>query len=308
MLPHNLKEILMKSSAMTGKFGAFLVLTGACASVLVFHSAALAQQAAPAAKPSDGAQASPAEAAPEAVTKQSPNPELPPEYAPPPGYHQGPPMPPQPPAPGYYGQYDHGYYGPPAYYPPPPPRYGRPHYFGPAPVRFYPEPLTYRPFYFGFGLGVAGVGIFPNSSGTSSAGSGNSSRAGIGYNLRLGFGLSPRWSLVLAADGATAYFDSYSVSQTAWTIGPQVFLTPHLYARAGLGAATYSQDLNNNNYSYAYDNSFSDSGMAVVGALGFEFAQSYHTALAIEAAGTAGYYPNKDTVSTFGVNFVLNLF
>jgi hypothetical protein len=43
-------------------------------------------------------------------------------------------------------------------------------------------------------------------------------------------------------------------------------------------------------------------------AIGFEFMQHYHTALALEAVGTMGYFPNKDKISTFGLNFVLNLF
>jgi len=203
------------------------------------------------------------------------------------------------PPPGYGPSY-HEYYGPPGY-PPPPPRYYRPRYYQPGPG-YYPEPVAYRTFFFGFGLGVGGVGVYPSDTSTYP----NTSRLGLGYNLRFGFGVSPRWSILLAADGAQAYFNRRSVTETAWTIGPQVFITPKLYARAGVGAATYEQDS-------CYDSGcdyagMSDSGMAVAAAVGFEFMQSYHTALALEAAGTIGYFPNKDKVSTFGINFVLNLF
>jgi hypothetical protein len=164
--------------------------------------------------------------------------------------------------------------------------------------------MTYRPFFFGFGLGVGGVGIIYNNSAYE-----NTARAGLGYNLRFGFGVSPRWSIVLSADGAQAYFDGANVSETAWTIGPQVFITRQLYARAGIGAATYSADGSSCDiYGYCNGGTMTDSGMATTAAIGFEFMQHYHSSLALEAVGTMGYFPNKDKVSTFGVNFVLNLF
>lgn len=293
----------MRSSTATRGFRALSVMALTGASVLVFHSAALAQQEEAPAKADE--KAPPAPPAAEAKTQPPQPQDLPPEYAPPPGYRHAPPPPPgyPPYPPPAYGPYYNEYYGP-AYPPPPPPRYYRPRpYYAPAPVRYYPEPLTYRPFFFGFGLGVGGVAILPHDTTTAD----NTSRAGLGYNLRFGFGVSPRWSIVLSADGAQAYFNGVSVSQTAWTIGPQVFITPKLYARAGVGAATYTQDACDS-YGYCYTGGDSDSGMALAGAVGFEFMQSYHTALALEANGTVGYYPNKDKVSTFGLNFVLNLF
>jgi hypothetical protein len=301
MLSINCKEQPMRSSKMTRKFRAFSVVTLAGASVLVFHSAAYAQQEEPAGTAAKDADA--AKPAAEATPKPQPPQDLPPEYAPPPGYRHGPPQPPGYPPPGngpYYQDYYEGY-------PPPPPRHFRPRpYYQPAPPpRYYPEPLTYRPFFFGFGLGVGGISVVPNDTSVYS----NASRAGLGYNLRFGFGVSPRWSIVLSADGAQAYFNGANVSETALTIGPQVFITSQLYARVGVGAAEYSQD---NSYydssGYYYGNSATDSGMAAMAALGFEFMQHYHTALALEAVGTIGYFPNKDKVSTFGLNFVLNLF
>jgi hypothetical protein len=308
MLSINCKELQMRSSAMTRRFRAFSVVTLAGASVLVFHSAAFAQQAEPAAPAAKDAEAAKTQPAAETAPKAQPPQDLPPEYAPPPGYRHGPPQPPPPP-PGYEPYY-HDYYGPPGY---PPPRYYRPRpYYQPAPpTRYYPEPLTYRPFFFGFGLGVGGVGIiFDNGSLNASRGPrDNAARAGLGYNLRFGFGVSPRWSIVLSGDGAQAYFKGASVSETAWTIGPQVFLTRQLYARAGIGAATYSEDASYcDSYGYCSDGTNTDSGMATTAAIGFEFMQHYHTALALEAVGTMGYFPNKDKVSTFGLNFVLNLF
>jgi hypothetical protein len=299
MLFTNRKELQMRSSKMTRTFRAFSLMTLAGASVLVFHSAAFAQQKEPDAPEAKDAEA--AKPAAETGAKQAPQ-DLPPEYAPPPGYRHGPPQPPPPP-PGYppqsYGPYYQDYYG--GY--PPPPRYYRPRYYQPAPgPHYYPEPTTFRPFFFGVGLGIGGVGILPHDTSQYP----NASRAGLGYNLRFGFGVSPRWSIVLSADGAQAYFNSVNVSETAWTIGPQVFITRQLYARAGVGAATYSEDTCDAYDCYAGGSN--DSGMAATAAIGFEFMQHYHTALALEAAGTIARFPNKDDVSTFGLNFVLNLF
>jgi hypothetical protein len=295
---------------MTRGFGALSLLTVAGAAVLVFHSAALAQQAEPAAK--DGAKANP-EAKDDAAAKPAqPQEDLPPEYAPPPGYRHAPPPPPRGyPPPGYGSSYDYYYgpsYGPPAY---PPPRYYRPRPYQPAPGRYYPEPLSYRPFFFGVGLGVGGVGLFP-VKGAGDA----SSRAGMSYNLHFGFGVSPRWSVVLAGDGAYSYFSGYNIDQSVWSIGPQVFITHHLYARAGIGVATKSIDQNQDYYYsdyYSYS-SYSDSGMGWTAALGWEFMQSYHLSLGLEAAATFGHYQAEDVLTmsknqgTIGINFMLNLF
>ena len=300
----------MRSSKMTRGFGAFSLLTLAGAAVLVFHSAALAQQAAPDAKASDKAKPeAKTEAKDDAAAKQAPgSDELPPEYGPPPGYRHAPPPPPRGYPPPAYGPYDYYYGPPPPYYPQ---RYGRPHPYAAGPARFYPEPLSYRPFFFGVGLGVGGVGLFP-VKGAGDA----SSRAGMAYNLHFGFGVSPRWSVVLAGDGAYSYFSGYSIDQSVWSIGPQVFITHQLYARAGIGVATKSIDASSTTYDYyGYSNdTFSDSGMGWTAAIGWEFMQSYHVALGLEAAATYGHYQSPDAITmsknqgTIGVNFMLQLF
>ena len=301
----------MRSSTVTRGFRAFSTLTLAGVSVLVFHTAALAQQDAPAAKDAGKAPAAPvAEAAPKEQVTQPPSADpmdMPSEYGPPPGYRHGPPPPPHgypPPANGPY--YDDNYYGPPAY-PTPPRRYYRQRPYQPAPVRYYPEPLAYRTFFFGIGLGVGGVALFPASGSDKTV-----SRSGMSYNLHFGFGVSPRWSIVLAGDGAFSYVNSYAIDQSVWSIGPQVFITRHLYARAGIGVATKSID-SSSSYDYTYSN-YTDSGMGWTAALGWEFMQSYHSSLGLEAGVTLGHYQNPDTITnskdqgTIGLNFMLKLF
>jgi len=301
----------MRSSAMIRRFRTLSAAVATSACVLLFHTASFAQQpdTSTASTPSTK-DAPPAKAVPKAVTgtaESAPAQALPPpEYGPPPGYRDqaAPPQPPNYPPQGY----DPYYYGGPPPYPPPPPRYYHPYrrYYqpGPPPQQYYLEPVTYRPFSFGFGLGVGGIGVYPHDTSTYK----NDSSIGLGYNLRFGIGISPRWSIVLSADGAQAYFNGVGVSETAWTIGPQVFITRQLYARVGIGGASYSQDACDSSGYYCYADATTDSGIAGAAAVGFEFMQSYHTALALEAAGTLAKFSNDDKVSTFGINFVLNLF
>jgi hypothetical protein len=332
----------MRSSAMARRFGVIWAVSLAGAAVMLFHTAAFAQQAkkndaakedakdvkqagnakavqdaedtkqSGDAKAVEGAKSAPA-TEPETEAEAKEPQQLPPGYAPPPGFRHWPPPPPpsypQPPNEEPYWPYYHRPYYQDYYYGPPPPPYPPPRYYRrytpPPPVRYYPEPLRYRPFFFGVGLGVSGVGLHQSQADTDYA-----SRVGLGYALRFGFGVSPRWSLVLAADGAGAYFDNVSVNETVFTVGPQVFITRNLYARVGIGAAGRTYDFGDyyDQDGYYYYDSESDSGMGAVAAVGFEFMQSYHVALAVEANGTVGYYQNDDVLNTFGINFVFNLF
>ena len=299
----------MRSSWMTASFRRFLALTVLSGAVVVFHGASFAQQS-EATPPAPAAAPAPAEAtasAPQAMPVPPPqaDQQVPPDYGPPPGYRRPPQYGQQPPQ----GDYN-DYYG----YPPPPPSpryYRHPRYYpAPAPsypMGGYPTPTSYRTVYFGFGLGVGGVAVLPHDQGQLDSYGypiENASRAGLSYNLRLGFGIAPRWSLLFSADGAAASFNGTDVSQTVWTIGPQVFLNHQLYLRGGIGVAHQSKTYDDG--VYFYDSS--DSGMATTVALGYEFMQGYHTAMALEFNGAMGWYPNKDRVGTMGLNFVLNLF
>jgi len=303
----------MRSSQMARSLGAFSVLAAAGSAVLFLHGDAFAQQAEAEAKEEAPAPAKPAEAAPapeapaDAAAKPVAPQDLPPDYAPTPGYGPRGYQQPQPPPSGY-GYYDDYYYGQPSY---PPPRYQRPRYRQPAPARYYPQPISYRPFFFGVGLGVGGVALFP-IEGAGEA----SSRAGMSYNLRFGFGVAPRWSIVLSGDGAFSYFSPYDIDQSVWSIGPQVFLNRNIYARLGIGVATKSIDVRSGDgyYDYYRYNAHSDSGMGGTVAIGAELMQSYHVALGLEAVATFGHYQSADPITasknsgTLGINFLLQLF
>jgi hypothetical protein len=165
---------------------------------------------------------------------------------------------------------------------------------------------TYRPFMLGFGLGVSSLSFSdPNASGHE---------AGLSYALHLGFGITPRWMVMLAADGAWAQFSGSaftghtSYSQTAYTAGAQFFMLPWLYSRLGLGMACIE-----------WTDDFGDwsdcRGQAGVAGIGGEFLQTHSTSLAAELAATFARYPESAVIGqgnevwySIGVNVMLNLF
>jgi len=198
----------------------------------------------------------------------------PPEPAPPPSGDTTPGAPPAP-APYPYAP-PPGYYGPSTYYPPPPAR-----------VRS----GTYRPFTLGIGLGMGGL-WYKDALGRTQEG-------GLSYTARIGFGITRNWLVFLGAEGTGAYHIEPQVGQTAYLMGAQYFVLDRLYARAGLGLSHAT-----------YDNGVSivgRSGQAFNAAVGWEFAQSYSTALGLEITATVARYP-KETWTNAGVNFILSFF
>jgi hypothetical protein len=138
--------------------------------------------------------------------------------------------------------------------------------------------------------------------------------AGISYALRLGFGITPRWMLLLAMDGAWAQFSARdfsgitSFAQTTYTAGAQFFASPWLYVRLGIGLAClqWSDDFGD----------WSDCrGEAAAGGVGAEFLQTHNTSLAAELVATGARYPEhavdsdtNDIWYSVGVNLVVNLY
>lgn len=166
---------------------------------------------------------------------------------------------------------------------------------------------TYRPFMLGVGLGMSSLSL--------SAADGSAHEAGLSYALHLGFGITPRWMVLLAIDGAWAQFsgpffgEQTSITQTAYTAGAQFFILPWLYSRLGVGLACVER-------SGRYFGDSSDcEGLAGSAGVGAEFLQTHSTALAAELAGTVARYPEAATINdrndvwySIGVNLMLNLF
>jgi hypothetical protein len=182
---------------------------------------------------------------------------------------------------------------PPPNYPPPPPYgpapgygyYQQPGYYPAAP----PPRSAYRPFMLGLGLGV-GTLQFRDPFGVRTG------EAGLSYTLRVGFGITSRWLVFLGAEGIGVNHGDAGVWQTAYLLGAQAFILGGLYARAGLGLANATAE-----------DADDTAGQALMGAVGFEFAQGYSTALALELAFTAARYPGEVWWNG-GLNFVLSFF
>jgi hypothetical protein len=135
---------------------------------------------------------------------------------------------------------------------------------------------------------------------------------GMAYSLRVGFGITPRWLVTFAMDGAWSNFDQTSYSLSSYTAGAQFFITRALYARAGLGMGSASGE-------DVYGDWSDRNGQTGVAAVGFEFAQSRSTSFALEATGGFIRFGNMwdphkqgwrsgEVLTHVGLNLVLNLF
>jgi hypothetical protein len=166
---------------------------------------------------------------------------------------------------------------------------------------------TYRPFMLSAGLGLSSLSFSnPDSSG---------SEPGMSYAVHLGFGITPRWMVMLAGDGAWAQFSGAGVwghssyALTAYTAGAQFFIQPWLYSRLGLGLGCIEWSDNRNN-------GWSDcSGQAAVAGVGAEFMQAHTSSLAAELGAVVARFPEaaakgngSEVWYSIGVNLMLNLF
>jgi hypothetical protein len=205
---------------------------------------------------------------------------------------------------------------PPPNYPPPPPRYpggntypggsgypgAPPSYYAPAPPRQWmqaPEMSgVYRPFSFTVGVGPGYL-----------HGPGNTRELAISYNLfRIGFGVAPNVSFVLAFEGTGVNtfndaFGEYSfLKQENWLLGLQYHLLRRLYVRGGVGAGFISE------HTDSFDIPGPGTGLAMAGAIGYEFVQTPHVALALDLNGSVTKYARREYWGTTGLNLAVSFY
>lgn len=255
--------------------GLWVVTFGAMA---IFHTAAFAQQdplpneqvpSVPSTAPANPQSDAGSPQAPAANTAPAPPVPAPPAGAPP--YPYGPP-------PGYGPPPRYRHHYPPAYYPPPAAMHRR---------------SDYRPFSLSGGLGAGGLSFLDIA--------GRENAAGLSYTARLSFGVVHHWSVFIGLEGTAAHFREQALAQTAMMVGPQLSLLDNrLYLRAGVGFANRSAD---DGFYYDTDHR----GLAFMGSVGFEFAQGFSTALAVEIATTIARYPGE-TWTNSGLNLVLHFY
>jgi hypothetical protein len=250
--------------------------------VLLVHTAAAhAQQPVPAAEPPQ---------------------EMPPAYAPPPGYVAPAPQPAPPPV---YGAPPA--YAPPPVYAPPPPRVYVPRYRY-APYRYAPPPAVYyppappprdvldRPFTLGGGIGFGGL-VYNDQFNNGN----RIHQGGLAYTFRMGFGIRPGLLLLWDVEGAVANHDSSTISQTANLVALQIFATQRLFLKGGFGVADAVQDSQPTQW-----------GAAAMGGIGYELVQGWNWSFDIEATITGAHLNSNGVDQTWTnwslVNFALNFF
>jgi hypothetical protein len=222
-----------------------------------------------------------------------------------------PPPPPQgyPPPPPRATSQPGGYQYPQQYPPPPPNQYPPnqypPTYWAPNQPRgygYYPQAqgAIYRPFSFTIGVGPGYLHGWGNSADAESA-------VALSYNLfRLGFGIAPNTSFVIAFEGTGTNSTSPLTGEQSWLrqenwlLGVQYHIVPRLYIRGGVGAGFISE------HSFSADVS-GGTGIATAGAIGWEFVQTPHVALALDANGSVTKYSDQYW-STAGLNLAVSFF
>jgi len=197
---------------------------------------------------------------------------------------------------------------PPPNYPPPPPRYpsggypNAPTYYAPAQPRqwmSYPEVSgIYRPLSFTIGVGPGYL-----------TGPQNTHELAISYNLfRLGFGVIPNLSFVIEFQGTgvntvNETYGEYSwLKQENWLIGLQYHFLRRMYVRGGIGAGFVSENTE------SFDIPGPGTGLATAGAIGFEFVQTPHVALALDLNGSVTKYARKEYWGTTGLNLAVSFY
>jgi hypothetical protein len=129
----------------------------------------------------------------------------------------------------------------------------------------------------------------------------------ITYNLfRLGFGIAPNLSLVLGYEGAGTNSVNPDSGLNSWLkqetllFGLQYHFGRGFYVRGAVGEGSVTETTDFAHYS-------GGSGVALSGALGYEFYQSHHVALALDLNASNTRY-STESWQTAGLNLALSFF
>jgi hypothetical protein len=199
---------------------------------------------------------------------------------------------------------------PPPNYPPPPPRYPSsggygnppPSYWAPAPQRQWYDPEVtggvFRPFSFTLGVGPGFL-----------HGPEDANEVGLSYNLfRIGIGVIPNLQFVLAFEGMGANTTSrltgeYSwLHQENWLVGVQWHVLRRLYLRGEVGAGFIGERTDTVSIPGP------GTGLATAAGIGYEFVQTPHISLALDANASLTKYAAKEYWTTTGLNLAVTFY
>jgi len=157
---------------------------------------------------------------------------------------------------------------------------------------------VYRPFSFTLGVGPGYM-----------HGPEDASEVGLSYNLfRIGFGVIPNLQFVLAFEGMGANTTSpltgeYSwLHQENWMLGLQWFFVRRMYVRGEFGAGFIGERTDTISVSNP------GTGIAMSGGIGYEFVQTPHVSLALDANGSVTKYHGKEYWTTAGLNLAVSFY
>ncbi len=193
----------------------------------------------------------------------------------------------------------------PGYGPPPPP---------PAPQGYYSQPTTTVPGGFhdrtgrmalGFSLGLGGMQVgdddvtCPSCDYDPIAGE---------FDFHIGGMLSPRFALLFEVQGnaqtvAENGYGATSLVQATAMVAGQYWLTPQLWVKGGIGAASLSYSYDDG---YTSDSENIDEGMAIMGGVGYEVLSARTFSIDLQGRLVSGSYDSFDqnvTSGTIGVGF-----
>jgi hypothetical protein len=187
------------------------------------------------------------------------------------------------------------------YPPPPPPDYG----YGPPPPPYYgPPPALERngiTVGFGFGLGAMNADSGP----LRCSGSDYDPVAG-GIDFHIGGMINPRLALMFEIAGTGQQLDADGVEMLTQVMllgAVQYWVTPMLWIKGGIGTSSLGLSYDDG---YESDSAELDTGLGVLGAIGFEVLHSTQFAIDLQLRLASGSYGNLDDEihsGTFGVGF-----
>jgi len=192
----------------------------------------------------------------------------------------------------------------PGYGPPPPPRQG--YYSQPAastvPGGFHDRTGRMA---IGFSIGLGGMQVGEDDVSCPSC---DYEPVGVEFDFHIGGMLSPRFALLFEVQGngktvdENAYGATSLVQGTAMVAG-QYWVTPQLWVKGGIGAASLQWSYDDGYESFNED---IDEGMALMGGVGYELLSARNFSIDLQGRLIAGTYDGIDeqvTSGSVGVGF-----
>ncbi|MBE7453613.1 MAG: hypothetical protein HS111_33560 [Kofleriaceae bacterium] len=192
----------------------------------------------------------------------------------------------------------------PGYGAPPPP---------PPPQGYYSQPPTIPGGFhdrtgrmaLGFSLGLGGLNVGGEEVTCPSC---DYDPLAVEFDFHIGGMLSPRFALLfeVQANGQTIAENAYgaaSLVQATAMVAGQYWLTPQLWVKGGIGAASLSYSYDDG---YASDSENIGEGMAVMGAIGYEVLSAPTFSIDLQGRIISGSYDSFDenvTAGSIGVGF-----